>query len=296
MFFINNSQPDPFQIMKALCILFLMVWCMVAFSTGNDSHDFKIFVKEGFSSVQEVTDLEELHIKDASQFFPIQEFKGSIGHMKFYWLFIKPGFADTASIFSLSLNERFSKIELYPYPFSHYSSQSGLTVPLNQKSLSGTSVILNAGSGPFLVKVENRFQVLFKVDDIRVQTIIEYLKIQKRKNLFLGYTQGFFWLMLLYNLVLFLIARRKVHLYYVLYILFNALFLMTTSGLADVYLFPGQYWFNLILLTFQLLGVIFYVLFLRTAMLGHCTAYTPEADKYLLKPFAILILALNTAI
>jgi hypothetical protein len=283
--------------MKALYIQFLMIWCMAAFCSGSNSHDnFKIFVSKGFTASQEVTDVKDLLTDDTSQFISLEHYKRSIGHLKVYWLYLKPELADTLSICILSLNERFSKIVLYPYSFSQSSSQSGLIVPLKQKSLPGASVILNGGNAPFLVKVENHFQALFKSEDIRIQTIEEFMNMQKKKNLFQGYAQGFFWLMLLYNLVLFLIARKMLHLYYVIYILFNSIFLMITSGFAEAYLFPGKFRLYLILLCFQLLGVFFYVLFLRTAMLGHCTTYTPKADRFQLKPFAFLILAVNAVI
>jgi hypothetical protein len=283
--------------MESSFILFTMVWCMVAFCPGSSFHvHFEIFVHAASASAQEVPDVKNLLARDTGQFIPIEHFKNSIGHSKGYWLYLNPGLADTTSDFIITLNERFSKIVLYPYPYALPSAQSGLMVPLKQKSLPGASILLNEGNAPFLVKVENRFQALFKVNDIRVQTVEEYLNIQRLKNLYQGYAQGFLWLMLLYNFVLFLIARKRIHLYYVIYILFNALFLMFTSGFSEVYLFPGKVRLNLILLTFQLLGVFFYVRFLRTAMLGHCTTYTPKADKFLLKPFAFLILAVNASV
>jgi DNA-binding CsgD family transcriptional regulator len=283
--------------MKATYLLFFIVWYQVSLCYGSNPHDnFKIFVNEGSISLQKVTDVKNMLANDTTHFISLEYFKDFIGHSEVYWLYLKPESADTSSVLIVSLNERFSKIALFPYPYKYSTSQSGLMVPLKQKSLSGASVFLNTGNGPFLIKVENCFQVLFKINDIRIMTFEEYLNTQKKNNLFQGFAQGFFWLMLLYNLVLFFISRNRIHLYYVIYIFFNALFLLFTSGFSEVFLFPGNYRLNLILLTFQLLGVFFYVLFLRIAMLAHCTDYTSKSDRYLFKPFAFLILVVNAAI
>jgi DNA-binding CsgD family transcriptional regulator len=273
-----------------------MVWCTIVFCNGSNSRvNYKFSIREASLPPHEDLDgnMFAFNIRD---FKPLDHYKGTIWHSKVYWLYLQPGLADTTSIYVLTLNKRFSKITLYPYPYLQSSAQSGLMVPVNQQSLAGVSIILKESNKPYLVKIENHFQSLFKANDIKVQTLEEYLNTQRKNNLFQGYVQGFFWLMLLYNLVLFFIARKMLHLYYVAYILFNALFLLFTSGFSQLYLFPANYRVNLVLLIFQLLGVFFYVLFLRTAMLEHTTTYTPKNDRFLLKPFGFLILAVNVAI
>jgi hypothetical protein len=278
-------------------MLLFMGWCTVTFCTGNSSQNrFKIYVIKDSTFTKNIIDEKNILVIDPACFIPLEHLKNSIGHSKIYWLYLKPELVDTSSVYIVSLNERFSKIVLYTNPYSNNPTKSGLMVPFNQKYLQGSSLILYGCHSAFLIKIENRFEAPFKANDIGVETLNEYLNTQRKKNLFQGYAQGFLWLMLLYNLVLFVIARKTVHIYYVVYMLFNSLFLMFTSGLSGVYLFPDNLWLNLFLLTFQLLGVFFYVLFLRKAMMGHCTAYTYNADRFLLKPFALLIFIVNAAI
>ncbi|WP_262507977.1 7TM diverse intracellular signaling domain-containing protein [Williamwhitmania taraxaci] len=121
----------------------------------------------------------------------------------------------------------------------------------------------------------------------------EFVGQQRKFDLFQGFFQGSFWLMLLYNLLLFFIVKKRIYLYYILYVFMNSLFLLFAFNYSEMLLFSFNYRLNLGLYSFQLIGLFFYIMFLRHVFLNHCTTYTTQIDRKYFLPYSITVLFLN---
>ncbi|GAA4851378.1 hypothetical protein GCM10023331_39990 [Algivirga pacifica] len=91
-----------------------------------------------------------------------------------------------------------------------------------------------------------------------------FLKQQARKGLEEGILQGMIWIFIMYNVVLSIMSREKIHLYYGLYLFFAGLYFLYRSGYLQ-YFPPFRYQPELInyMWTTSLLAPAFFILFIR---------------------------------
>ena len=86
--------------------------------------------------------------------------------------------------------------------------------------------MLEHGLHGYLIKVQNRIWSKVSANDMEVIAGWgRFYQTQRKQDVIQGIIQGFFLLMLLYNLILYLVVRQKIHLFYVLYIFCNFLYL-----------------------------------------------------------------------
>ncbi|MBN1184266.1 MAG: 7TM-DISM domain-containing protein [Bacteroidales bacterium] len=213
-----------------------------------------------------------------------------------YWLILKPQLVDTSQDYLFTINDRLSRVEAYNYPYTELSAIAGISVPGSEKDLFGDKLILKHSSHPQLVKIENKLQSLVYFKTLKVVPYSNYLSGRAKKIFFYGIIQGFFILILIYNILLFIVAKQRIYLYFVIYILLNALLLTSYHEFSEKFLFPNTPYLNQMLLSLQIIGVFFYLLFLRNSMLNHCSDYTKQKDKYILLPMAYTALVLNLLI
>jgi DNA-binding CsgD family transcriptional regulator len=226
-------------------------------------------------------------------FIPSGHIDGPFSPNVTYWLHILPENTGGTQRYILAIHKRLSLIEVFPYSFTNISSYGGFMVPGKLKTFSGCNVLLSSGSSAYLVKIQNRLWTNVSVKDLEFIPNVAFQREQLKTNLMQGFIQGLFWLMLLYNLFLYFLAKQKIHLFYVIYIFLNSLYLFFSFGYSEIYIFPHNYRLNLIFLTFQLIGVFFYILFLRQAFLNHCSSYTPATDRRSFLPYAYVMLVVN---
>lgn len=214
-----------------------------------------------------------------------------------YWLYIRPLKPDSIQDYVLAFHLFLSRVEVYSFPYLHPDDVGGLTIPYRLKKFSGSNLLLKAGAKGYLVRVQNRVWASGSVKNTEIVPIDEFYKKKQSRDLLQAFIQGFLWLMLFYNLLLFFTVRKSIHIYYVIYVFLNSLFFFFLFGYSEIYLFPASYRINLFLWTFQLIASIFYLLFLRMALNNHCTTYTPAVDRWIFVPYICLrvILSLSAA-
>lgn len=213
-----------------------------------------------------------------------------------YWLYIQVPDSSYMERCVLSFHKWISLVEVYPYPYSKVSSYGGRMVPGRLKALNGSNVLLEPGVKSYLVKVQNRIYSASTAKNFEIVPFHIFEKRKEKNDFVHGLLLGSFVLMLIYNIVFFMFVKNKLHLYYVIYILLNTLFLLFTSNYSEVFLFPDKYRLNHVLLSGQIIGAFFYTMFLRKALQGHCQKYTSRIDRKIILPFAYIILAFNVAI
>lgn len=262
-------------------------------SENQNVNCFQISVFADSTNKLEVTDIKILLKEKPDLFIPAEKIHDSFSPDINYWLYLKQIRQDKGQPYILSFHKWVSSMDLYELPDASSCSHSGRMVPSKQKELSDCNISLNAGSGEFLLKVQNSFHTKVSVNDIIVLTTRDYLKKYRENDFIQGFIQGLFWLMLIYNLLLFFVVKKRMNLFYVAYIFFNSLYLLFVFGYSEQYLFPQNSLLNLFLFTFQPLGMYYYVMFIRLMLLDHCPAYTKKSDRKTLHPYAYFILVLN---
>ncbi len=258
--------------------------------------EFNVMIYPDSTGEMHVTDLAKMiNQNDLSLFSQIVE-KRELNSTITYWLYLQKIPSVTTQDYVFTLNDRLSSVEVYNRPFLEPTAIAGMLIPGNKKSLIGDKLILQSESESYLIKIENKLHALTDFSSLKIIPYPEYLVIQNKNDFIHGILQGAFLLILIYNIILYILVKRRIHLYYVIHIFLNALTLSAIHQLSERYLFPHHPELNLVLLSFQIIGMFFYLQFLRSAMLRHCTAYTREKDKYRLLPFSIFILIANVLI
>jgi DNA-binding CsgD family transcriptional regulator len=219
---------------------------------------------------------------------------------KIYWIHIMA--RDTIGAHVLSLGKKVSKLEVFTYPYNQQGISAGQWVAFSEKKLSGSDVLIEFDVQDYLVKLENGMHSKLSVHDIILIPADEYYNAQQRKAILHGIVQGCFWLMILFNTMFFMGYKKRIYLYYVLFVLCNSFYLFYSYGFSEQYIFPHSPLLNQIFLPFQLLGLIFYSLFLRVVFLEHCPSFNRRLDKLLIIPycifllFVVIVMAINTYI
>lgn len=277
----------------ALSILLLSEYNSSYAVTSLNTSDFKIRVFKDSSDTTGIENVKAL-IEDKSKLFiPADSLHTPLSINGTYWLYLEPPIQENDLEYVMKFHVFVSLIEVYPYPFTAISSYGGVNVPGRLKTLSGCNVLLKPGVRSYLVKVQNRVWSTGSVKSIEVLPVHAFYKEKEKHDLLQAFIQGFFWLMLIYNLSLFFLNKKKIHIYYIIYIFLNSLFFFFTFNYSEIYIFPGSYKLNHTLWAFQLIASFFYIMFMRMAFLKHCKAYTPFIDRWLILPYAFIRLFLN---
>jgi hypothetical protein len=263
----------------------------------NSNQHFQMSILTDSSNTMSVEAVKERYLNRCEQFIPYTKkhnmsFKSGIS----YWIHLKPLSTDSLTEYVLSFRRWVSTIEVYPYPFTQVSSRGGRMVPYNQKELPDCSVYLKQNSNGYLIKVKNEMGTFVSNKNIQIMPALSFQKWKKKGDFLQGFIQGLFWLMLFYNLLLYIVVKKRMYLYYVIYTLFNSLYFLFLFGFSEVYFFPNSYKLNLILYTFQIIGVFPYLMFLRSMLFNHCPAYTHKADRKIYRPYLCILLAVNLLI
>ncbi len=229
-------------------------------------------------------------------FIPSDRVQGKFDLHATYWLYLQPIDSNNNKEYVLTFRMWVSHIEVYPYPYSVISGYGGQMIPGRLKELSGSNVFLGNGTRKYLLKVQSKINSGASVRDIQIVPAHTFQKKKEQFGILQGFMQGFFWLMLLYNLLLYIVVRKKAHLFYVIYIFLNSLYMLFAFSYSETFLFPNSSHLNLILFAFQPIGLFFYTMFLRLMLLNHCPAFTPSIDRKTLYPYSWLLLFVNLII
>lgn len=278
--------------MRVIAVLF---FCIFSSNTAF-GQNFNISVFVDSSHVMDVAKVKETLLMQPEKFLPSQEIHRGLKAGCAYWLYIQFQNTDSLAEYVLSFRRWVSTMEVYPYPYVSASGFGGRMVPYNQKEFPDCSVSLKSGCSGYLLKVENNMGTVVSLRNMEIRTALSFQKWHEKRNFLQGFIQGLFWLMLLYNLMLFVVIRRRLFLHYVAYTLFNSLYFLFVFGHSEVLFFPDNYRLNLILYTFQIIGVFPYFMFLRKTLMNHCPAYTPEIDRKFFRPFFYTLLVSNLLI
>jgi two-component system, sensor histidine kinase LadS len=259
-------------------------------SSGNP---FSIFIFNDSSETMGIEKIKFLLENNPALFTPADSVQDKFDPRVTYWIYLLPEDTVSNNQYVLTFNRHISFAEVYPFPFNHAINYGGMMIPWHLKTLSGCNVMLEHGSHGYLVKVQNRIWSKVSIKDMEVIPVGRFYQTQRKQDIMQGIIQGFFLLMLLYNLILYLVVRQKIHLFYVLYIFCNILYLSYAFHYSEMYFFPGNYQINMVLRSFQIIGLFFYIMFLRQVFLNHCTTYTSVTDRKLFIPLAFIILAVS---
>jgi DNA-binding CsgD family transcriptional regulator len=285
------------KFISTLTFAFLIILVSQNYNSFGATHFgnpfFQVAVFRDTSDVMGAQSVKILMENNSKLFIPSDSIHQPFSIKSTYWLYLQSINIDSLQEYVLAFHIFLSRIEVYPYPFTMISSYGGVAVPGRLKALSGSNVSLKPGVSSYLIKVQNRIWSTGSVKNVEITSSHAFQKRKEKQDLLQAFMQGFFWLMLLYNLSLYILIRKKIHLYYVIYVFLNSLFFFFISGYSEIYIFPNNYRLNLIFWTFQLVGSFFYLMFLRMALIGHCSAYTPFIDRKVFLPYAYIRLVIN---
>ncbi len=111
-------------------------------------------------------------------------------------------------------------------------SKSGINYPAGEREMEDASVIfpLHQSEGDteeYFLRIESSYPMIIL---LRAGPVLELWEEKSGKNVLNGVFFGIMLLMALYNLFLFLTNRDRVYLYYVLYVVFSAIFISFSTG------------------------------------------------------------------
>jgi DNA-binding CsgD family transcriptional regulator len=287
--------------MKFARIIFLLFLFFLknifSFSANHDQiNSFRISVFTDSSNNLGIGQVKTVLAGNPDQFVCSEKKQDPFNPDHTYWIYLQRNDSNCNQEYVFTFRMWVSLIEVYPYPFSSVSNYSGKMIPGRLNELNGCSVYLGAGANGFLLKVQNKIYSGSSVKNIRILPAHIFQKEKEQFGMLQGFIQGLFWLMLLYNLLLYIVVRKKAHLFYVIYIFLNSFYLLFAFNYSETYLFPNNYNLNLILFTFQPIGLFFYTMFLRLMLLKHCPAYTLSIDRRTFYPYSYLLLFVNLII
>lgn len=284
-----------FKFIIALSIL-LISESKHSFANSSSYSNFRMFIFTDPSGTMGVEKVRCLLKDNQHLFIPSDSVQGKFDPESTYWLYLQPVDSNNNKEYVLSFRTWVSHIEVYPYPYSAISGYGGQLIPGRLKDLSGSNVFLGSDTRKYLLKVQSKLYSGASIKDIRILPAHIFQAKKEQFGFLQGFIQGFFWLMLIYNLLLYFVIRKKAHLFYVIYIFFNSLYMLFAFSFSETFLFPNNQYLNLILFTFQPIGLFFYTMFLRLMLLNHCPAYTPSIDRKTLYPYSWLLLVINLII
>jgi DNA-binding CsgD family transcriptional regulator len=267
-----------------------------SFADSSSNSNFRIYMFTDPSGTIGVEKVSALLNDQAHLFIPSNRVQGDFDLHATYWLYLQPIDSNNNKEYVLTFRMWVSQIEVYPYPYSTISGYGGQLIPGRLKELSGSNVFLGSGARKYLLKVQSKIYSGASVRDIKIMPAHTFQKKKEQFGILQGFMQGFFWLMLIYNLLLYFIIRKKAHLFYVIYIFFNSLYMLFAFSYSETLLFPNNEQLNLVLFTFQPIGLFFYTMFLRLMLLNHCPAYTHSIDRKTFYPYSYLLLFVNLII
>ena len=262
----------------------------------SQNSNFQITIFNDTSDSLSVEKVKNLLKTNRKLFVPSVLFTQPFNPHSTYWLYIQAKDSISKEQYVLSFHNWVSLVEVYPYPYTTISGYGGRLVSGKLKDLPGCNIILKPGINSYLIKVQNRIYAVASAKNFEIIPIQVFYSRLGKIDLIHGLLLGAFMLMLIYNLVFFFFAHSRLYLYYVIYILLNTLFLLFTYNYSESFLFPNNFRLNHVLLSSQIIGTFFYTMFLRTALLSHCTKYTPAVDRKVILPLAYIMLACNIVI
>ena len=146
--------------------------------------------------------------------------------------------------------------------------RAGTLVPASEKQTysgihEGVAFILQSNE---IKNIYVKFQYLYKTQAINTISISDtksYIKQTTIDNLLQGVFQGLLWLMLFYNLFLFISTREKSYLYYIIYVFSFAILMLYAFQYLQDFVFPENPGISSYFGTFVFVAFIFYFLLLR---------------------------------
>lgn len=213
-----------------------------------------------------------------------------------YWLYIKLDSGGTYNFRVLQFLKPFSHIELYPFPFNRATEFSGQLISARIKKLEGNNIVLHPDKNEFLVKIRNALSAKASLNDITIINGSEYFRKQQNKDIVQGIVQGILWLMLIYNLFFFVYTRKPVYFHYVFYVLFNSVFLLYCFNYTEQFLFPEMPHLNFTFSVLQLVGMFFYIMFIRIILVENCPKYAKWLASRLFGLYCYFVLIVHTFI
>ncbi len=124
-------------------------------------------------------------------------------------------------------------------------------------------------------------------NDIKIINEVKYFKLKQNKDIFQGIVQGILWLMLIYNFFFFIYTRKTVYFHYVL---FNSVFLLYCFNYTEQFLFSELTRLNFTFSALQLVGMFFYIMFIRIMLVENCPKYAKWLDSRLFIIYCYFVL------
>jgi two-component system, sensor histidine kinase LadS len=113
------------------------------------------------------------------------------------------------------------------------------------------------------VKFSNRLSYPPELN-VSLQSYRNWREIMSQTNLVQGFFQGLLWLMLLYNLFLFLSLGDRTYFHFVLYVFFTSIFYLNEFGYLEKYLIPDYPEVSFYLQNLIYVAFVFYIFFNRS--------------------------------
>jgi DNA-binding CsgD family transcriptional regulator len=183
-----------------------------------------------------------------------------------YWVYIKTLADSGKNNWVLNIDKPVSEFWLYTFDNNKLVGYSGNLVPTYLRQLDKNNILLKNGTNEYLLKIKNNFFARVSLDDINIIPAKQYIVSKQNQNIIQGIVQGILWFMLIYNLFFYIFTRRKVYFFFVFYVLLNSVFLLNAFNYLEQFFFPSLPCLYFSMMSFQLIGLFFYFLFLRTIL------------------------------
>jgi diguanylate cyclase (GGDEF)-like protein len=168
---------------------------------------------------------------------------------------------------------------------------SGDTVPTRKRVIPHRNHLFPIDPAPgephvYYLRVDSESSIVFP---LRIWGKSRFSMLDSKNQLLLGLFFGLLFIMVLYNMPLFISSRERAYLYYILFVASNIVFQLAFTGVGLVYLWPNSpWWANYSLPLFGSLSVTFAILF--TINFLQTRRWTPRLHK-LLYVFVVISLA-----
>jgi len=130
----------------------------------------------------------------------------------------------------------------------------------------------------YLLKINSRDKLSFTLELIQENEYFsKFLKITNLVNIYIGIMLSLF----LYNIIIFLMIKDRVYLFYSFYVIFISLAQLSLLGYSYFYFFSqNAYFFSMSVILFPSIAGIFAIFFIKLFL--KTSLYVPKIDKYLI--------------
>jgi len=171
-------------------------------------------------------------------------------------------------------------------------SRSGASLAFEQREVMVPDYYFLLSQGSYTCYLRLKKDLNFQFP-LRIASLKYFMHKEQEKNNFLGVYFGILFVLVFYNLIIYISIKEKAYLYYIIYLCFLILATATLKGLSFEYLWPNTPYFNLFFPSYS--AIVFVAIALFVMSLLETKIYFPKYTKvfYLFIGIYILSIIIN---